>query len=220
MGDDFAVGRQRMTTAETFMRIADQDGSISHPHLRSISIRSACSRDLSDAIHGLCAVHGDTPSIIDVARDRLIQPETADWLNGAAENFAAEREYLARLTAAAGPVPSTAGQAETETALTAIRSTFETLAGSERCGCATGAVVALMVEWLAIRWMLDVAAIRFGIASPPLALPPDSATADAIEIGGTPGCARAMAFGASQVFAQHRGLWNLLAARREARGSE
>ena len=220
MGHDFAVGRRPTAVADTFLRVAERDGSIAHPYLCLLADGSASLRDLSDAIHGLCAVHGDIPSVIDIARDRLIQHETVNWLDSAAEAFAGEREYLARLTAAAGPVPSTAGQAETETALTAIRSALETLGGSERCGCATGAVAALMLDWSVIRRMLDVAANRFGTASPSLALPSRSATVAAIEVGGTPGCARAMAFGANQVFAHHRGLWDLLAARRDARGSD
>ena len=32
-------------------------------------------------------------------------PAARDWLEAAADGFAAERAYLARLTAAAGPLP-------------------------------------------------------------------------------------------------------------------
>ncbi|MEX6641314.1 hypothetical protein V2A36_33310, partial [Pseudomonas aeruginosa] len=81
-----------------------------------------------------------------------------------ASGFADERTYLAHLTAAVGPLPSTPGQAESESALVGERHALEMLARSERRGCATGAVAALLYDWRAIRRVLDVAAERFGVA--------------------------------------------------------
>ncbi len=89
----------------------------------------------------------------------------------ATDGFAAERAYLATLTAAAGPLPSTPGQAETDAALVAQRHAFDMLAHSDRAGCATGAAIALVIDWYAFRDAMDVAAARFGVNAPEMTLP-------------------------------------------------
>ena len=78
------------------------------------------------------------------------------------EAFERERLYLVRLTSAVGPLPSTPGAAETEASLVAARHALETLAMSERNGCALGAATALVGDWWPIRRLLDRAAARVG----------------------------------------------------------
>ncbi|WP_254784245.1 hypothetical protein [Sphingomonas sp. OK281] len=204
---------------DALVLLADADGSTAHPHYARLIAGSPGQRNLSDAVHALCAVHGDHPDMIADVLANAVQPEARDWLAIAATGFVDERAYLARLTAAVGPLPSTPGQAETESALVGERHALEMLARSERRGCATGAVAALLQDWRSIRRVLDVAADRFGVAVAPLTLPSETDTAAIIaELGTSPGTQRAILFGAQQLFAQHRGLWSLLEARSSARG--
>jgi hypothetical protein len=204
---------------DALVRLGAADGSAVHPHLRRLTAGGAGQRNLSDAVHALCSVHGHHPGMIADVRTRGVQPDATEWLGDAAAGFAGERGYLAQLTAAVGPLPSTPGQAVSESALVAERHALEMLARSERTGCATGAAAALVLDWTAIRRVLDVAATRFGLAVPPSTFPPESETAAAIAVlAASPGCERAILFGAQQLFAQHRGLWSLLEARASARG--
>ncbi|MEG3165644.1 hypothetical protein U1701_13675 [Sphingomonas sp. PB2P19] len=201
------------------VRLAALDGSAPHPHLLRLVRGGPAQRNLSDAVHALCAVHGHYPGMVEDALNQRAQPEAHDWLAAVADGFAAERGYLVQLLAAVGPLPSTPGQSETATALIAERQTLAILARSERKGCATGAVAALLCDWTPIRRVLDVAALRFGIEAQPTALPPEAETARTIAtLGDSPSVERAIAFGAQQLFAQHRGLWSLLEARSSARG--
>ena len=204
---------------DAVVTLADADGSAAHPHCARLTSGGSDQRNLSDAVHALCAVHGEHPGLIADVLARAVQPEASHWLSVAARGFADERTYLAHLTAAVGPLPSTPGQAETESALVGERHALEMLARSERRGCATGAVAALLLEWRTIRRVLDAAAERFGVAVPPLTIPSETETAAIVaELGASPGCQRAILFGAQQLFAQHRGLWSLLEARSSARG--
>ena len=129
--------------------------------------------------------------------------------------------YLVRLTAAVGPLPSTPGAAETEAALVAQRHAIETLAKSERRGCALGAATALMADWSSIRSLLDRAADRMGMQKPALILP-DEASIVRVIADGTDGVAseRALGFGGEQLLLQNRGLLDLLEARAAARGDD
>ncbi|QNQ11518.1 DUF6975 family protein [Sphingomonas alpina] len=198
--------------------LADADGSATHPMPRTLGNRHVAVRDFADCVHALCALHGRHPGVIDLAADRNVQPLAQDWLIEAAEGFAVERTYLATLTAAAGPLPSTPGQAESEAAVIGQRHALEMLAQSDRAGCATGAAIALVLDWATIRMTLDAAANRFGVTPPASALPIEAEIATvAASLGDTPGVERAMAFGAQQLLAQHRGLWDLLEARASAR---
>lgn len=191
-------------------------GGAGHPHVQALLMPQALLHDLTDAVHALCAVHGNHPSMIDYAMARGIQLETLPWLIRSSNAFDHERAFLANLTSAAGPLPSTPGQAQADAALTQLRHTLEMLANSDRRGCATGAVSALILDWQAIRQLLDHAANRFGIEAPPELLPdPIRREVD----GDDPalGIARARGFGATQLLNQHRGLWELLEARASAR---
>ena len=200
------------------VRLAEADGSASHPHLLRLIRGAPVQRNLSDAVHALCSVHGHYPGMVEEALNRHAQPEAHDWLTSVGEGFAVERAYLAQLTAAVGPLPSTPGQSETASALVGERHTLEMLARSDRGGCATGAVAALLQDWAQIRRVLDVAAMRFGVNALRSAFPPEAETASVVAmLGDSPGCERAISFGAQQLFAQHRGLWSLLEARASAR---
>ncbi len=199
-------------------QLGDVDGSAVHPHLALLISPRAAARDLSDAVHALCAVHGDHPDLAAEARTHCVQPDACDWLDAVADAFAGERAYIARLAAAAGPLPSTPGQAETETALLTSRHAIAMLATSERRGCATGAVAALVHDWATIRLLLDHAAARFGVEAVPATFPPVAETASSVAmLGGTAATERAVSFGAQQLLAQHRAIWDVLEARASAR---
>jgi hypothetical protein len=116
-----------------------------------------------------------------------------------------------RLTSAVGPMPSTPGAAETEASLMAARHALETLATSERSGCALGASTALVSDWWPVRRLLDRAANRVGIEAPAPSLPDEASVVAIIERGAeTPASARALGFGGEQLLLQHRALFDLL----------
>ena len=79
--------------------------------------------------------------------------------------------------------------------------------------------MALVLDWSAIRRCLDSAARRLGV-EPPLypAADRDAVVALADSYAAAPAVQRALLFGAEQILVQHHGLWDLLEARREARG--
>jgi hypothetical protein len=199
--------------------LAQADGSLSHPALAKLAAPRTPVRDIADAVHLIGMLHGRQPGIIDHALARAAQPAAESWLEVAAEAFSIERAYLARLASAAGPLPSTPGQAESEAAVSAQRHALDMLAQSDRMGCATGGAVALVLDWMAIRVVLDAAAERFSIAIPVAHLPDVRDTATMVgALAGAPALERAMAFGVQQILAQHRGLWDLIEARASARG--
>lgn len=174
--------------------------------------------DLADAAYYLCLLHGRHPGVVDHAATRSADNEARQWLIEAADGFARERAYLTQVTVAAGPAPSTAGQADCETVVSQQRHALDMLAQSDRRGCAMGAAMALVLDWRAVRHVLDMAAIRAGIEPQPCALPDRAETlAVARAIGGDDAIDRAIQFGARQLLNQHRGLWDLLAARADLR---
>jgi hypothetical protein len=202
----------------TISALVTADGSATHPLPAKLARPQVAVRDLADAVHALCSLHGRHPGVIDHAISHSTQPAAQEWLEQAAAGFTEERAYLAHLAAASGPLPSTPGQAESESAIAAQRHALDMLAQSDRTGCATGAAIALVLDWAAIRETLDVAARRFGLDPQPPILPDDMETALLVSaLTETPAVERAMAFGAQQILAQHRGLWDLLEARASAR---
>jgi hypothetical protein len=99
------------------------------------------------------------------------------------------------------------------------RHAIETLAKSERRGCALGAATALMADWPAIRAVLDRAADRIGMQKPALTLPDTDSVVRVIGDGTDgPASERALGFGGEQLLLQNRGLFDLLEARAAARG--
>ena len=196
-------------------------GSAHHRHLLVLTAANGPhgARDLADAIHLLCHLHGARPGVIDMALDGCPAGPARGWLAQTAERFAGERHFLVQLVAAVGPLPSTPGAAEAESALLAQRHAIETLARSERSGCALGAATALAIDWTAIRPLLGRAAARAGLDRP---LPDLTAgIEEMVEVATADSLAaqRALAFGADQLLLQHRALFDLLAARAAARAA-
>lgn len=210
-----AMAPDAWTTVEA---LAYCDGSASRPQLAALADDDRDPRDIADAAHYLCFLHGRQPGVIEHAALHSDFPTARDWLAEAAAGFAQERAYLVALASAAGPRPSTPGQAETEAAVAAQRHALTVLAQSERRGCALGAAIALTLDWQAMRASLDRAATRLGLAHTPLVLPDAAATAAVVAmLARDRATERAMRFGVDQFLAQHRGLWDLLEARSEAR---
>ena len=220
MATNAAVERTNAGVVEAqFARVAN-NGSARHPQLAALLAASGpdAARDLADGVHLLCHLYGRHPGLIDLALQASASSPARDWLKDAADAFERERLYLVRLTSAVGPQPSTAGAGQTEATLVAQRHALETLATSERRGCALGAATALVEDWRAVRRLLDRAATRAGLDVPACTLPNEESVARAIQFGAdTVGAERALAFGSEQLLLQHSGLFDLLEARAEAR---
>lgn len=213
------VGTQGSSSGERLLRVVAAQGSAAHPYLAGDALLRGpdCARNLSDAIHFLCILHGRYPGAVDHAADRSVDAPARAWFAAATEAFAAERALLARLAVAAGPAPSTAGAGDNQAAVLGQRHAIEMLAASERTGCALGAALAIVADWSAVRGVLDAAARRFAVESGPYAAG-DTAAIRALADGLPAPAERALLFGAEQVAIQHFGLWDLLEARAGARG--
>jgi len=221
MATNGSVDRKQVSVADAQLARVASEGCARHSHLNSLLEASGrhSGRDLADAVHLLCSLHGRYPGLIEIALQRCPKGATQDWLTRASDAFERERLYVVRLTSAVGPMPSTPGAAETESSLVAARRALETLAMSERNGCALGAATALVGAWWPIRRLLDRTAARAGIESPAPSLPDEASVVAVIERGAeVPASARALAFGGEQLLLQHRALFDLLEARAEARG--
>src|SRR3954462_11139829 len=221
MATNRSVGQRSVSVAETQLARVASEGCGRHSYLNSLLEASGrhAGRDLADAVHLLCSLHGRYPGLIEIALQRCPKGPVQDWLARAPEGFERERLYLVRLTSAVGPLPSTPGSAETEASLVAARHALETLAMSERNGCALGAATALVGDWWPIPRFMDRAAGRAGIESPAPSLPDEASVVSIIDRGTIePASARALAFGGQQLLLQHRALFDLLEARANARG--
>lgn len=207
--------------AEMLDTLVAKEGTGSHGYIVSGKLLAPpfAQRNLADAVHYLGVLHGRFPGVIDHAASKTADREARQWLLIAADAFASERAYLARLTVAIGPVPSTLGQVQCEAAVSAQRHALDMLAQSDRKGCAIGAAIALSLDWFTVRAVLNSAADRVDIVPPTCTLPDVRRTADlANSLARTDAIERAMNFGAQQILTQHRGLWDLLETRTEARG--
>lgn len=197
-----------------------KDGTGAHGYVTSGTLIAPpdARRNLADAVHYLGVLHGRHPGVVDHAATKTADGAARTWLLTAADAFAGERAYLARLAVAIGPVPSTPGQVQCEAAVAAQRHALDMLAQSDRKGCAIGAAIALSLDWLTVRAVLDMAAERVDLVPPACTLPDVRRTADlANALAENAGAERAMHFGAEQILSQHRGLWDLLQTRAEAR---
>jgi hypothetical protein len=202
-------------------RIADH-GTATHPYAMGTELTQSgdASRNIADLTHFLCVLHGRYPGVVDHAATRVIESGARAWLAEAAYAFAGERAYLAKLAVAAGPVPSTPGAADSDSAVRGQRHAIEMLAQSERSGCAIGAAMAVILDWASIRRALDAAAHRFAIEPPTYAVADaDAIAAVADGFAATQGTQRALVFGAEQILVQHYGLWDLLETRQQARAA-
>ncbi len=212
--------RPALSVAGAQLARVASDGCARHKHLQRLVEASGrdAGRDLSDAVHLLCSLHGHYPGLIEIALQRCPSGAAQEWLLRASEAFERERLYLVRLTSAVGPLPSTPGAAETESSLMGARRALETLAESERQGCALGSATALVGDWWPVRRVLDRAAARAGVETPAPSLPDEMSIVTAIDsLSGSPASERALAFGSEQLLLQHRALFDLLEARAEAR---
>ena len=218
---NYAIETARsVQVADMLLSMVGIEGSAGHRYPLSDELTSGreAVRNLADACHYLCVLHGRFPGVIDHAAKGTVHPAARGWLAAAADAFAAERVLLTKLAVATGPVPSTPGQAQSEAAVLQQCNALETLACSERAGCALGAAFALALDWAAVRAVLEAAARRVSIAPGDCALPNEEETRTvAMIVAETPSFERAMSFGAQQLLAQQRGLWDLLEARQQAR---
>ena len=206
--------------AELLDNLVASEGTGAHPHIKSGALSSdpQAMRNLADAVHFIGLLHGRYPGVVDSAARKATDPASRKWMEEAAQAFAQERAFLSKIAAAAGPVPSTQGQAQCEAAVAAQRRALDMLAESDRQGCAIGAAIALTLDWRTIRVLLDISAQRLEMTVPRCTLPDLRDTARvAAQVAETPAVERAIAFGAQQLIAQHSGLWDLLAARAASR---
>src|SRR5690349_3975153 len=119
-----SVGLKPVSVAEAQLARVAGDGSARHRHLNRLLEASGphSGRDLADAIHLLCSLHGRYPGLIEIALQHCPRTQAAHyWLAQATDAFERERHYLVRLTSAVGPMPSTPGAAQTEASLLAAR---------------------------------------------------------------------------------------------------
>lgn len=212
--------QQPRGVAELLDTLVAREGTGAHPHVKSGALSSGpdAMRNLADAVHFLCLLHGRYPGVVDSAARKAVDPASRKWMEEAAQAFAQERAFLSKVAATVGPVPSTQGQAQCEAAVAAQRRALDMLAESDRQGCAIGATIALTLDWRTIRVLLDISAQRLDLATPRCTLPDLRDTARvAAQIADGPAVERAVAFGAQQLIAQHSGLWDLLAARAASR---
>jgi hypothetical protein len=216
-----SVDHKPVSVAEAQLARIAGDGCARHSYLTNLLQTTGphSGRDLADAIHLLCSLHGRFPGLIEIALQQCQPGETRSWFAQASDAFERERLYLVRLTSSVGPMPSTPGAAETEASLLSARHALETLAKSERRGCALGAATALIGDWGPIRQLLDRAAARAGVDPVPSTLPGEDDVVSIIDRASEgPGSDRALAFGGEQLLLQHRALFDLLEARADARG--
>ena len=222
MAVDRARDHKPEAVAEAQVQRVAANGCEADSHLARLLEQGGplCGPDLADAVHLLCALHGHYPGLIATAAANCPGPDERDWLSGASSAFESERAFLLRLTASVGPIPGTPGAAETESSLAAMRHALETLARSERTGCALGAACALVADWRPIRRVLSRAGARCGLEAPRDDLPDGSSLIQVIgQAARNPAAARALAFGSEQMLLQHRALFALLEARSEARAA-
>lgn len=221
MATNRSVEQSPVSVAAAQLARVAGEGSARHSHLTVLldGVGRHSGRDMSDAVHLLCSLHGHYPGLVEIALQRCPKGQVRDWLGHASDSFERERLYLVRLTAAVGPLPSTPGAAETEASLVAARHALETLGTSERDGCALGAATALVCDWWPIRRLLDRVAARVGTEAPAPSLPDEASVVAIVDHASiSPSAARALAFGGEQLLLQHRALFDLLEARAEARG--
>jgi hypothetical protein len=220
MASSQSVDRQTVNVAAAHLARVSGHGCARHPHLIALVEGAGpnSGRDLADAIHLLCGLHGRHPGLVELACSQSPDSEARTWLANAADAFERERLYLVRLTSAVGPLPSTPGAAETESSQQAQRHALEILASSERHGCALGAATALIADWWSIRDLLDRTATRAGLDCPAPSLPDEASLVAVVEAASdNPATGRGLAFGGEQMLLQHRALFDLLEARAEAR---
>ncbi len=206
--------------ADTLAALSRAEGSVGHPHLTGPALTPGprATRNAADLLHYLLVLHGRQPDMIELAARRHPASDAGRFLTKAADGFAVERAWLSRLAVAAGPLPSTPGQGECESAVSGQAHALAMLSRSDRTGTAFGAAAALLIDWITLRPILDRIGDRLGLVPPVCRLPlPVDVLAAADTLGDGPAVERAIAFGAQQLLLQQRGLLDLLEVREIAR---
>ena len=90
-----SVGRQAVSVAEAQLARVAGEGCARHPHLLALIESSGPSsgRDLADAVHLLCSLHGRYPGLIELVMSCCPSGDVQHWLTRAAEGFERERLY-------------------------------------------------------------------------------------------------------------------------------
>ncbi len=176
--------------------------------------------DVADIAHFLCILHGRHPGVVDHAATKTADIVAREWLVEAMDGFSAERAFLTTLTVAAGPITGIRSEDQSNATVLAQRKALEMLSQSDRSGCALGASFALVLDWQAIRPLLEKIAVKLGIEPRTDILPSAESTHLLnVELAKVSAVERAINFGVDQILTQHRGLWQLLEARRNARNA-
>ena len=211
------------TTGQGFAEHVAANGSdiTSYVQLISEDFSVLSGADIADIAHFLCILHGRHPGVIDNAATKTTDDAARKWLVQATDGFVAERAFLTKLTVAAGPVSGVSASDQSNAAVHGQRKALEMLSQSDRNGCAIGAAIALVSDWQSIRNILERMALRVGVEARSSILP-DLATTATLrdELSKSAALERALNFGSEQLLGQHRGLWQLLEARRNTRLSQ
>lgn len=195
-------------------------GSASTQYVQSISndFSILSGPDIADIAHYLCVLHGRYPGVVDYAATKTADENSRKWLIEAMDGFAAERSFITKLTVAAGPISGVSRDDQSNSAVLGQRKALEMLSQSDRNGCALGSAFAMILDWEKLRPVLEKIAIRVGVEARSAQFPTDETTDELNQIlAQSPAVGRAIRFGADQLLSQHRGLWQLLSARRETR---
>lgn len=174
---------------------------------------------LADYAHFLTILHGQVPSLLEIASSHE-KHTTALWLRTAAAAFDEDRRWMARLSVVTGGALDLAGLSTAEQLVRDQREAMLTLANSSRTGCALGAAVALVIDWQILRTELPKAALLAGIESRDRQAadwPADKIGAVLADSGADASLRRALAFGATQLASLHGQLFDLLEARHATR---
>jgi hypothetical protein len=174
---------------------------------------------LADCAHFLTILHGQVPSLFELASGSG-SPGTTAWLRALTGAFSEDRRWLARLSVLTGASLDLGGLTSAEQVVRDQRDAMLTLATSSRNGCALGAAVALVVEWRRLRDDLPRAALALDIDCRDRLAPswPDDGVEPAlVDCGDEAMVRRAIVFGATQLASLHWQLFELLEARHAAR---
>jgi hypothetical protein len=225
--DNLARGEEDVDFGNSFVRNIVDGGSASviapliaflgdrgdRPDLRAV-VKNARGALVADIAHFINISHGRHPGIVDHAAQKIVDPVARNWLIDATDGFAAERQFLNALTVAAGPIRRHVGQDKITALISGQSKNFQMLATSDRKGCPAGAALAFIVDWQQTRPLLERIALHIGMEPPAVRLPSvETCGALANKLAQDDAHVRAMGFGAQQLLAQQRGLWQLIAAR-------
>src|SRR6478672_10778693 len=102
-----SVDPKSVSVAEAQLARVAADGCGRHSYLTALLESSGpnSGRDLADAVHLLCSLHGRYPGLVTMALECCTDGKAQAWLERASDSFERERHYLVRLTAAVGPLP-------------------------------------------------------------------------------------------------------------------